>query len=652
MAEKKNPLTIRLTESAVFLRSDGAGRRHRGQEARPSMLRGLLVLELTKPTRITSIELELVAKSSTAWPEGIGARRIDITEEHTLFHAETVYFRAGKALARRNASIGPGAAFHPVEAEYDSEELPPTNRQLLINGDPVSLFDGGVPRLNSRRLSADSSVFQRSPVSQEEFPTVPIPPYSQLPIPPSPNRGRPLLPAALTLEDQRNTLNAGLQSSRSHSRGLTPTSQNPHYPESLSQQPSADTFIEDEVGSMTPRTFSLPRRDSSTNPSASQTTSRGTSPSGMYHGLVERRGRAGSRSRFTLSSVSNALMDAVRSSSPRAANSPSRESVVDDERARRGRTKEKTIYVPISTPTIMHAPSKERSTLSKIGDILKLDNDYSVGETNWKEFKKGTYTYPIAFAVPANSPPTLCCNYGTVSWRLSATVHRPGAFKSKLGAHREVVVIISPTDEDTEDTENIIVERHWDQQLQYLISVSGRSFYIGGTLPVTFTLMPLAKMKVHRISVFIEERIDYYTHMKRIARTDPITHISLLSIKEHGKHPGSILPLESDDVDAFKNSPLYALVTPDDDPSEMASALMGPGPWVFHQDLPLPTSCSQMRITNKNRQSNMVISHQLKCVMRVERGDDIHIDSKTGKRKFFDIVIQTPVHILSVSSLQ
>lgn len=92
-------------------------------------------------------------------------------------------------------------------------------------------------------------------------------------------------------------------------------------------------------------------------------------------------------------------------------------------------------------------------------------------------------------------------------------------------------MIACPMEEDTEDTENIVVERHWDQQLQYLISISGRSFYIGGTVPVTFTLMPLAKVKIHRVSVFIEERVDYYTNMRRIARSDPVTRVELLSIK-------------------------------------------------------------------------------------------------------------------------
>ena len=68
---KKSALSIRLTESAVYLRTDGpSGRPHRNAETRSSVVRGLLVLELAKPTKIESVELELVATAATAWPEG------------------------------------------------------------------------------------------------------------------------------------------------------------------------------------------------------------------------------------------------------------------------------------------------------------------------------------------------------------------------------------------------------------------------------------------------------------------------------------------------------------------------------------------------------------------------------------------------------
>jgi hypothetical protein len=145
------------------------------------------------------------------------------------------------------------------------------------------------------------------------------------------------------------------------------------------------------------------------------------------------------------------------------------------------------------------------------------------------------------------------------------------------------------------------------------------------------------------------ERIDYYTGMKRIARTDPIQRISLLSLKSESKEGGPILPLISDDPEAFKHSPFYATVAAGDDPSALAASLMGPGPWTFNHELDLPTSCAQFHFSNKNRRANILITHTLKIVFRVERGDDEFADQKTGKRKLFDIVVQTPVHILSVS---
>ena len=114
------------------------------------------------------------------------------------------------------------------------------------------------------------------------------------------------------------------------------------------------------------------------------------------------------------------------------------------------------------------------------------------------------YTYPISFAIPAKSPPTLSVDYGSVAWRLKAVVHRPGAFKSKLTATHDITVVATPGEDDTEESESIVVERQWDAQMQYLIVISGRSFTIGGHIPVSVTFMPWTKMKVHRVSVIIE----------------------------------------------------------------------------------------------------------------------------------------------------
>jgi hypothetical protein len=144
------------------------------------------------------------------------------------------------------------------------------------------------------------------------------------------------------------------------------------------------------------------------------------------------------------------------------------------------------------------------------------------------------------------------------------------------------------------------------------------------------------------------ERVDYHTQTKRTVRTDPLTRVELLCLRNSGK---PILPLESDEEDVFTNSPLCAFAPPEDDLSEVASNYMGPGPWTITSNLKLPTSCRTMHMTNKSRRSNIVITHVLKCVIRLERGDDLHVDPKSGKRRLFDITAQTPVQIFSVGSV-
>ncbi|KAJ6593454.1 hypothetical protein B0H19DRAFT_921152 [Mycena capillaripes] len=607
----KNTLTIRLTESAVFLRtSENNARQRRSSandlsESRPAMVRGLLTLNIVKPIKVTSIDLELQAKTSTSWPEGIGARRVDVQEDHKVFSQSTVYFRAGPA-PRRTASVGPGVdPWQDDDHLFDNPSRPETPR----HDDPQP------PRSvrAARRVSADYSYFLNRDVYED---APPIPPYTPLPTPsssshPSPGQSSNHLvrseDPAHALEDFRNALRAGLSSPNSDRSPAASSFR--ELDTSLSRRPSIDTLEEvDEA-----------RRDAI--------------PGNSSPNRADTRGR---RARFSLSSVSSVLREVVRSGSPKTRSSKERE-----ESNHRGRPREKTTCEE-------GGPSKERPTLAKIAGLMENDKDKDKEKSgSWKEFKKGTYTFPISFAIPPNAPPTMECPYGTVVWKLKANVHRPGTFALRMSAAREVIVIAGPTEDDTEESESIVVERHWEQQLQYLISISGRSFPIGGVVPVTFTMMPMAKVKIHRVSILLEEKIDYYSHFKRLARTDPIMRIQLLSIKHDDKIGGPILPLESNDVDALKKSPLIALTVPGDDLSELASEWMGPGPWTFHQELRLPQSCSLIHFTNKNKRSNMTVTHVLKCVIRVERGDDAAVDQKTGKNKLFDIVVQTPVHILS-----
>jgi hypothetical protein len=262
-------------------------------------------------------------------------------------------------------------------------------------------------------------------------------------------------------------------------------------------------------------------------------------------------------------------------------------------------------------------------------------------------------------------------DYGSISWKLRAFVHRPGTFHTKLSAERDVIIVTCPTEDDTEDSESIIVERNWDQQMQYLISISGRVFFIGGTIPISIVLMPMDKVKVHRITVYIEgmfslslsvltkvrflfetEKVEYYSRFHRLVRSDSPARIVLLSLRNEGKNSIPILPLESASTDVLRSSPLYELLDPEErqDASklgELAANFMGPGPWNFHKVLKLPDSCRLMNFSYKNLQANVKIGHMLKVILRLEKASFEGESNKT-RPTLFDIVVQAPVLILSV----
>ena len=199
----KNALNIRLAESVVFLRAgDATGRQRTIQpDAAPGMVRGLLVLTLAKPTRITSIEVELVGRTMTAWPEGVclsvcdpappdqrpgvGARRIEITEEHDIHSQTSVFFRAGHtpgSSSRRNLSVGPGLVLEHEDEDHSEQSsvMQPEGRGEERGRGRSPPRDPASARSHRRHMSVDQTHFQRSAVSHREnrLPPIASPPYS------------------------------------------------------------------------------------------------------------------------------------------------------------------------------------------------------------------------------------------------------------------------------------------------------------------------------------------------------------------------------------------------------------------------------------------------------------------------------------------
>lgn len=111
---------------------------------------------------------------------------------------------------------------------------------------------------------------------------------------------------------------------------------------------------------------------------------------------------------------------------------------------------------------------------------------------------------------------------------LEALIERSGTFKPNLQGFKEVPVVRSPSEDSLELVEPISISRKWEDQLFYEIMISGKSFPLGSKIPIAFKLTPLAKVRVHKLKVYVTENMEYFTNNRKVARRDVGRKILLL----------------------------------------------------------------------------------------------------------------------------
>lgn len=189
----------------------------------------------------------------------------------------------------------------------------------------------------------------------------------------------------------------------------------------------------------------------------------------------------------------------------------------------------------ISNRASKHGPGSSApvvpSALSPTGDQILSSTQVK----GYKVFYPGLYDYSFEMPIDSNMPESTNLPLASVKWELEACVERAGAFKANLSGKREVPIIRSPSQDFLELVEPIAVSRTWDHQLHYEIIISGKSFPIGTKIPIAFKLTPLAKVQVHKLKVFLSEKIDYFAKDRTVQRRD--RKISILLLKKCAGKP-------------------------------------------------------------------------------------------------------------------
>lgn len=142
--------------------------------------------------------------------QGFGARRLEVTEEHTLFHASVVFFRAGQDPIRRHTSVGPGISLQNIHEDWD--EYTPVSPA-------VSQPPTRSPSRQRRRLSVDD-YFHRPHVEDYATHHSQLPSYSSAAMTP-PMTSRTTSPASSALNLPTTPTSPGSERQRSRSQSGT-----------------------------------------------------------------------------------------------------------------------------------------------------------------------------------------------------------------------------------------------------------------------------------------------------------------------------------------------------------------------------------------------------------------------------------------------
>ncbi|KAL2828440.1 hypothetical protein BDW59DRAFT_143116 [Aspergillus cavernicola] len=284
-------------------------------------------------------------------------------------------------------------------------------------------------------------------------------------------------------------------------------------------------------------------------------------------------------------------------------------------------------------------------------------------QRNYRLFPVGDYLYSFEFPIDGSLPETIKTELGFVKYDLEAIVERSGAFRPNLLGTLEVPVIRTPAEGSLEQVEPIAISRNWEDQLHYDIVISGKSFPLGSHIPIAFKLTPLAKVECHRIKVYVTENIQHWTADKSVHRFQPAKKVLLFEKRADqastSTYPGSSMRvMAGGGIDWDQRA---AAARGDEIIDRGRTNLLGNlssdsgvGPTEMEFSVQLP-SCHEMKNRDESQRlhfdttyENIQINHWIKIVLRLSKQDE----RDPGKRRHFEISIDSPFHLLSCKATQ
>jgi hypothetical protein len=277
-----------------------------------------------------------------------------------------------------------------------------------------------------------------------------------------------------------------------------------------------------------------------------------------------------------------------------------------------------SVFKRVTSPS----PNRARSTSIPLFSTFSSDHH----DTNEIfTFSPGDYIYNFEHPIPASTPETIDATFGSVSYELQVLIERYGAFKSNISTSLPINIVRAPSEESVEDSEPIAINKDWEDQLHYEIVVASKSIILNAYIPIALKLIPLDKIKLHRIKIYLTESMEYYCKNKKVHRMEPTKKHLLL---EHKAPPPPDLPSDADS----KKKKMGNLLTSDGYDITAKE---------FEFQVYVPEKLNNRASLHPNTSyANIKVHHWIKICLRLSRVID-------GKPKHYEISIDSPIHVLN-----
>lgn len=156
-------------------------------------------------------------------------------------------------------------------------------------------------------------------------------------------------------------------------------------------------------------------------------------------------------------------------------------------------------------------------------------------------YPAGEYVFHFTLAIDPRTSETIRCPNGTIRYYLEARVSRSSVFSFAVTGQREVTLVRSPPDTyDSTINTPISITRDWDNRLHYEIVCPKKYVPLGSSLPLSIKLTPLDKVQVHRIRVQVIEKVTYICAKTDVLQhIDPIRKVTLFQKKAKSEESSS-----------------------------------------------------------------------------------------------------------------